>query len=130
MIMPGGLLHILAAQYFKSSLPAVGGIRSIRNWITIDNLFFLLSWKIVMITLDYTQIVASNAFGFAREDREQTSTHSLKINQKSRISYFHSPKIRRGPKLEGCAFANFGNLSGTEEEPSQKREKKKKKFET
>ena len=89
MIMPGGLLHILAAQYFKSSLPAVGGIRSIRNWITIDNLFFLLSWKIVMITLDYTQIVASNAFGFAREDREQTSTQSLKINQKSRISYFH-----------------------------------------
>ena len=32
-------------------------------------------------------------------------------------------KIRRGPKLEGCAFANFGNSSGTEEEPSQKREK-------
>ena len=30
---------------------------------------------------------------------------------------------RRGPKLEGCAFANFGNSSGTEEEPSQKREK-------
>ena len=23
-------------------------------------------------------------------------------------------KIRRGPKLEGCAFANFGNSSGTE----------------
>ena len=34
-----------------------------------------------------------------------------------------SSKIRRGPKLEGCAFANFGNSSGTEEEPSQKREK-------
>ena len=32
-------------------------------------------------------------------------------------------KIRRGPKLEGYAFANFGNSSGTEEEPSQKREK-------
>ena len=32
-------------------------------------------------------------------------------------------KIRRGPKLEGCAFVNFGNSSGTEEEPSQKREK-------
>ena len=32
-------------------------------------------------------------------------------------------KIPRGPKLEGCAFANFGNSSGTEEEPSQKREK-------
>ena len=27
------------------------------------------------------------------------------------------------PKLAGCAFANFGNSSGTEEEPSQKREK-------
>ena len=25
--------------------------------------------------------------------------------------------------MEGCAFANFGNSSGTEEEPSQKREK-------
>ena len=25
-------------------------------------------------------------------------------------------KIRRGPKLEGCAFTNFGNSSGTEEE--------------
>ena len=32
-------------------------------------------------------------------------------------------KIRRGPKLEGCAFAKFGNSSGTEGEPSQKREK-------
>ena len=32
-------------------------------------------------------------------------------------------RIGRGPKLEGCAFANFGNSSGTEEEPSQKREK-------
>ena len=32
-------------------------------------------------------------------------------------------KIRRGPKLEGCAFANFGNSSGKEEESSQKREK-------
>ena len=35
------------------------------------------------------------------------------------------------PKLAGCAFANFGNSSGTEEEPSQKREKngrKKKKI--
>ena len=78
-----------------------------------------------MITLDYTQIVASNAFGFAREDREQTSTHSLKTNQKSRISYFHSQKLSRGPKLGGCAFANLGNSSGTEEEPSQKREKKR-----
>ena len=25
-------------------------------------------------------------------------------------------KIRRGPKLEGCAFTNFGNSSGTEGE--------------
>ena len=33
-------------------------------------------------------------------------------------------KIRRGPKLEGCTFANFGNSSGTEGEPSQKREEK------
>ena len=33
-------------------------------------------------------------------------------------------KIRRGPKLEDCAFDNFGNTSGTEEEPSQIREKK------
>ena len=32
-------------------------------------------------------------------------------------------KIRRGPKLEGSAFANFENSSGTEGEPSQKREK-------
>ena len=99
MIMPGGLLHILAAQYFKSSLPAVGGIRSIRNWITIDNLFFLLSWKIVMITLDYTQIVASNAFGFAREDREQTSTQSLKISQKSPI-FTPKNKAAHLPALE------------------------------
>ena len=40
-------------------------------------------------------------------------------------------KICRGPKLEGCTFANFGNSSGTEGEPSQKREKnggKKKKI--
>ena len=29
---------------------------------------------------------------------------------------FLYPKIRRGPKLEGCAFANFGNSSGTEGE--------------
>ena len=26
-------------------------------------------------------------------------------------------KIHRGPKLEGCAFAYFGNSSGTEGEP-------------
>ena len=29
---------------------------------------------------------------------------------------FHSYKIRRGPKLEGYAFANFGYSSGTEGE--------------
>ena len=33
-------------------------------------------------------------------------------------------EIHRGPKLEGCSFAKFENSSGTEEEPSQKREKK------
>ena len=33
-------------------------------------------------------------------------------------------KIRRSPKLEGWAFANFGSSSGIEEEPSQKRGKK------
>ena len=32
-------------------------------------------------------------------------------------------KIRRGPKLEGYAFVNFGNSSGTEGEPREKREK-------
>ena len=32
--------------------------------------------------------------------------------------------MRMGPKLEGCALANFGNSSGTEGELSQKREKK------
>ena len=36
-------------------------------------------------------------------------------------------KIRRGPKLEDCAFVKFGNSCGTEEEPSQKREKNGKK---
>ena len=30
-----------------------------------------------------------------------------------------------GPKLEGCSFANFGNASGTEREPSQKKWEKK-----
>ena len=32
-------------------------------------------------------------------------------------------KYGRGPKLEGYAFANIGNSSGTEGEPSEKREK-------
>ena len=43
----------------------------------------------------------------------------LKISFRTQISL----KIRRDPKLEGCAFANFGNSSGTEGEPSQIREK-------
>ena len=40
------------------------------------------------------------------------------------IVYF---KIRRGPKLEGYAFANFRNSSGTEGEAAEakKREKMK-----
>ena len=33
-------------------------------------------------------------------------------------------KIRRGPKLEGCAFANFGNSSGTEGEATEVKEKR------
>jgi len=32
-------------------------------------------------------------------------------------------KLRRGPKLEGCAFANFGNSRETEGKPSQKERK-------
>ena len=28
--------------------------------------------------------------------------------------FLYQRKIRRGPKLEGCAFTNFGNSSGTE----------------
>ena len=38
-------------------------------------------------------------------------------------SFFFGKKIRRGPKLKGCTFANFGNSSGTEVDPNQKREK-------
>ena len=30
--------------------------------------------------------------------------------------FLYQRKIRRGPKLEGCAFTNFGNSSGTEGE--------------
>ena len=40
------------------------------------------------------------------------------LNAKRRKKY-----VVGGPKLEGCAFANFGNSSGTEGEPSQTREK-------
>ena len=29
-------------------------------------------------------------------------------------SHIYPFEIHRGPKLEGCAFANFGNSSGTE----------------
>ena len=60
----------------------------------------------------------------------------LKVLEDSQPKLTNSPltisrsKIRRGPKLEGCAFANFRNSSGTEEEPSQKREKKFEGFQT
>ena len=38
--------------------------------------------------------------------------------------------MHRGPKLEGCAFANFGNSSGTEgKSRHEKLEKPKKKIE-
>ena len=47
---------------------------------------------------------------------------AVKYNE---LKYIFFEKIRRGPKLEGCAFVNFGHSSGTEEEPSQKREKRK-----
>ena len=40
------------------------------------------------------------------------------IKKKKYLKY-----ISRGPKLEGCALANFGNSSLTEGEPSQKSEK-------
>ena len=46
---------------------------------------------------------------------------------KNTFDFYHfrreMEKIRRGPKLEGCAFANFGNSSVTEGELSQKRER-------
>ena len=35
-------------------------------------------------------------------------------------------KIRRGPKLEGCAFANFENSSGTEGQSAKVKERKNK----
>ena len=47
---------------------------------------------------------------------------SILIMEKFHLILLFLRKIRRGPKLEGCAFAKFGNSSGTEEEPSQKRE--------
>ena len=37
-------------------------------------------------------------------------------------------KIRRGPKLEGCTFANFGNSSETEGESRPFKKKWKKVF--
>ena len=40
-------------------------------------------------------------------------------------------KIRRDPKLQGCAFANFGNSSGTEGEGAEvKRESNLEEHET
>ena len=55
------------------------------------------------------------------------TTKTTKIFQKKNtfcLCLKSNLKIRRGPKLEGCAFANFGNSSGAEGKPSQKREKK------
>ena len=49
--------------------------------------------------------------------------HAKQVIPKREKRKKNRQKIRRGPKLEGCAFANFGNSSGTEGEPSQKREK-------
>ena len=50
--------------------------------------------------------------------------YKLKVSEKSlKNETFWRFKIRRGPKLEGRAFANFGNSSGIEGKPSQKREK-------
>ena len=37
----------------------------------------------------------------------------------------HAKKIRRGPKLEGYAFANFGNSSGTEGEAAEAKKREK-----
>ena len=48
--------------------------------------------------------------------------YKLKVSEKSlKNETFWRFKIR--PKLEGRAFANFGNSSGIEGKPSQKREK-------
>mgnify|MGYP001343106213 CR=1 FL=1 len=65
----------------------------------------------------------------------QFASLSLLICNESRVKYMQvkmsfcpesstvasrGSKIRRGPKLEGCAFANFGNSSETEGELSHK----------
>jgi len=47
----------------------------------------------------------------------------LKNDASKASNIFVLLKIRRGPKLEGCAFANFGYSSGTEGEPNQKKRK-------
>ena len=46
------------------------------------------------------------------------------INWESQLQInFLVKKIRRGPKLQGCTFANFVNSSGTEGKPRLKRGK-------
>ena len=55
--------------------------------------------------------------------KKSNEMRGMKQNKK-RSTRCIKNKIPRGPKLEGCAFAKFGNSSGTEGEPSQKREKK------
>ena len=68
----------------------------------------------------FWQIIAQNRL----LKTKPTSIAWITVQMALKISRIYPQKIRRGPKLEGCAFANFGNLSGTEGEPSQKREKK------
>ena len=48
-------------------------------------------------------------------------SHSVSKSPKKFSFEFHAKKIRRGPKLEGCAFTNFGNSSGTEGESRHER---------
>ena len=47
--------------------------------------------------------------------------HGLSIGQVNMTDN----KIRRGPKLEGYAFANFGNSSGTEGEAAEAKRSEK-----
>ena len=57
-----------------------------------------------------------------------TPSYKESKSQKKEVLY-HTCNIReysiQTPKLEGCAFANFGNSSGTEGKPNQKGEKEK-----
>ena len=69
----------------------------------------------------YSKLVIFKTFSLG-ELRRLISISEMFIHEIAFINC-NSLKIRRGPKLEGCAFVNFGNSSGTEEEPSQKREK-------